>query len=93
MASGQPHAEPLSSPLSTPEMKATVCSAAIPVPPVWIKERYGSYTKLLAINAWCIRFVSNLKCKRQKLPLVFTPFFSADAQPVQASSIRMFSGL
>ena len=49
--------QPLSSPLSTPKLKAVACNVAVPVPPD------GSYDKLVKVNAWILRFVSNLKFK------------------------------
>ena len=30
---------------------------------------YGTYSKLLSVNVWCLRFVSNLKCKFKYLSL------------------------
>ena len=68
--------QPHSSPLSTPELKAVVCNAVIPVPPEWIEERYGSYQKLLKVNSWILRFVSNLKMKVSKKPLNLFPSLS-----------------
>ena len=60
----------------TPELKAVVCNAVIPVPPEWIEERYGRYQKLLKVNSWILRFVSNLKMKVSKRPLNLSPSLS-----------------
>ena len=38
-----------------------MCNFTILVPPEWIEERYGSYTKLLNVNAWILHFAFNLK--------------------------------
>ena len=50
-------AEPFTMPIqpllgsdSTPELKAA-CLSVIPVPPVWIEERYNSYHKLVRVTA------------------------------------------
>ena len=61
--------QPLSSPLSTPQMKQIVCTTVSPVPPEWIEERYSSYYKLLNVTAWILRFTSNLKAKVAKQDL------------------------
>ena len=35
--------QPLSSPLSTPELKVVVCNFSAPVPPEWIESKYSSF--------------------------------------------------
>ena len=70
--------QPLLSSFRTLEMKTDLCSVAILVPPEWIEERYGSYTKLLAVNAWCFRFVCNLKSKIKELPQNLDPFLRTE---------------
>ena len=57
------------SPISTPELKTAVCHVVYPVPPEWIEERYSSYRTLLHVNAWMLRFLSNLKAKQSDKPL------------------------
>ena len=80
--------QPLSSPLSTPELKEAVCISTIPVPPEWIEERYGSYMKLLNVNAWILRFAFNLKSKLRKRPINSSPFLSA--KELQRSEQHLF---
>ena len=55
-----------------------MCNFTILVPPGWIKERYGSYTKLLNVNAWILHFAFNLKSKLRKCPINSSPFLSAE---------------
>ena len=81
--------QPLLASLSTPELKTITCNVAVPVPPEWIEERYGSYHKLLCINAWCFRSLSNLKCKLQNQPLHLNPYLNTSE--LQTSTHHLFS--
>ena len=69
-------AQPLFSQFSTLEMKTALCSVAVLDPPEWIEERFGSYTKLLSVNAWCFCFAFNFTSNLKKLPLNLNPFLS-----------------
>ena len=81
--------QPLLASISTPELKTITCNVAVPVPPEWIEERYGSYHKLLCINAWCFRFLSNLRCKLQNQPLHLDPYLNTSE--LQTSEHHLFS--
>ena len=53
-----------------PEMKQVVHTTTVkPVVSEWIERRYSSYSKLLHVNAWILRFVSNLKRRHSNLTL------------------------
>ena len=81
--------QPLLASLSKPELKTITCNVAVPVPPEWIEERYASYHKLLCINAWCFRFLSNLKCKLQNQPLHLNPYLNTSE--LQTSEHHLFT--
>ena len=81
--------QPLLASLSKPELKTITCNVAVPVPSEWIEERYGFYHKLLCINAWCLRFLSNLKCKLQNQPLHLDPYLNTSE--LQTSEHHLFS--
>ena len=68
--------QPISSPISTPELKTVVCNAVSPVPFEWIEERYGNYHKLVKVNVWILRLVSNLKMKLFQRPLILAASLS-----------------
>ena len=57
--------QPLSSPVSTSELKA-VCHVAGPTSPDWIEDNYSSYMQLLRITAWIFCFIANLKAHKTK---------------------------
>ena len=63
--------QPLSSPVSTSELKA-VCHVAGPTSPDWIEDKYSSYTQLLRITAWIFRFIANLKAHKTKASMTHT---------------------
>ena len=77
--------QPLSSPLSTPELKQIVCTTVVPVPPEWIEERYCSYHRLLYVTAWAFRFTSNLKPKAKQ-----TLNLSSTLTPLELKSAECF---
>ena len=81
--------QPLSSPLGKSELKAVVCNVAIPTSPEWTEERYSSYTKLLNINAWILRFVGNLKLKLCNKPMKLSS--SLSALEIRSSEFHLFS--
>ena len=52
--------QPPRKPIFTPENRV-VCNALQLAPPPFLTSRYSSYHKLLAITAWCLRFLHKLK--------------------------------
>ncbi len=60
--------QPMSSlPLGTSELKVSVCAAA-PISDEWIEKNFSSYFKLLRVNAWIHRFISNARTGKNKKP-------------------------
>ena len=53
--------QPSLRPLSTPELKVVSCNVSCLVPPEWIEGKFANYHKLIAVTAWCQRFIHNLK--------------------------------
>ena len=67
--------QPLLASSGTPELKA-VCNLSIPVPPTWIEGRFESYHKLVHVNAWCLRFIANLKLASKNQPICTNPYLT-----------------
>ena len=63
--------QPLLGTDSTPELK-TASLSVLPVPPVWIEDKYSSYYKLVHVTAWCQCYVSNLQASVRKHSLTLT---------------------
>ena len=67
--------QPLLGSGDTPELKVT-CNAVIPVTPTWIEERFNSYHMLVHVNAWCRRFISNIRASIHNQPKHLAPHLS-----------------
>ena len=67
--------QPLLGSGGTPELKVA-CNTASPVPPTWIEERFNSYHTLVHVNAWCLRFVSNIRASIRNQPKQLAPHLS-----------------
>ena len=53
---------------STPELKV-VCNVSQISTISWITTLSSDYYRTLRLTAWCLRYIANLKLKRQRLPL------------------------
>ena len=76
--------QPLLGAGSTPELKA-VCLSVIPVR---LEERFNSYHTLLHVNAWCHRFITNIRASIRKQPRILTPHLST--AEVELSEHQLF---
>ncbi len=55
--------QPMSPPVACTSELKTVCTVTLN-PVHWIEGRFSNYNRLLRVNAWIHRFISNLKLKR-----------------------------
>ncbi len=69
--------QPISLPASIPEAKPVVCNIVSYTSTKWIEEKFETYDKLLKVNAWILRFISNLKLKRANKNTQLSPTLSA----------------
>ena len=60
--------QPMSPPVACTSELKNVCTVTLN-PVHWIEGRFSNYNRLLRVNAWIHRFISNLKLKRLHKPI------------------------
>ena len=78
--------QPPRKPIFTPENRV-VCNALQLAPPPFLTSRYSSYHKLLAITAWCLRFLHKLKHSHLSEPS--TPGRRLSVREIQQAEVRL----
>ena len=80
--------QPLVEAIPTPELKV-VCNVVTPFFPTWIEDTFSVYHKLLHVNAWCRRFIANLKSTINHLPRTNSPHLITEVESSEKHLFRL----
>ena len=67
----------------------TTCNVSVAVPPAWIEHKFSNYHFLLAVTAWCLRFIHKLKRQQPLDPNL--PARHLTAQEIRAAEHLLVS--
>ena len=81
--------QPPRKPLFVPEQKVVSCNISCSTSPQWIEERYSSYHKLVAITAWCLKFIHSFTPGRRPKHLTAQELIQAHCLPTPLTSQQL----